>query len=103
MLDSSIIQPSRSSYSAQVVMVRRKDNRRRMCPDYRDINKITLKEKFPIPNIDEILYKIHGVAYFTKIDLKSGYCQMKLRKYDIPKTTFKTHDGQMLLRLFKTL
>ena len=71
MLDSDIIQPSRSSFLAPVVMVRKNDNSWRMCPNYRDINKITIKDKFPIPNIDELLYELHGVDYFTKLYLKS--------------------------------
>jgi hypothetical protein len=84
MLDSSIIQPRWSSLFALVVMVRRKDNSWRMCIYYRDLNKITIKDKFPIPNIDELLDELHGVAYFTKLDLKSGYHQIKFRKHDIP-------------------
>jgi hypothetical protein len=68
MLDSGIIQPIRSSFSAPVMMVRRKDNYWRMCHDYRDLNKITIKDKFTITNI----YELHGVAYFTKVDLKLG-------------------------------
>jgi hypothetical protein len=71
MLDSGIIQPSRSSFSALIVMVRRKDIFWRMCHDYRDLNKITIKDKFPIPNIGELLDELHGVDYFTKLDHKS--------------------------------
>jgi len=93
MLDSGCIQPSRSSFSAPLVMVRRKENSWRMSPDYRDINKITIKYKFPIQNSDELLDELHAVAYFKKLDLKSGYHQIRLRKYDIPKTNFRSHDG----------
>jgi hypothetical protein len=80
MLDSCIIQPNRNSFSDPVVLLRKKDNSWRMCPNYRDLKKITIKDKFPIPNIDEILDELHGVAYFTKLGLKSRYQQIILRK-----------------------
>jgi len=92
MLDASIIQQTKSSFSTPVVMVRIKDNSWRMCPDCRYLNKITIKDKLPIPNIDELLNELHGVAYFTKLDMKSGYHQIILRKEDIPKIAFRTRD-----------
>jgi hypothetical protein len=72
---------------------KQKDNAWTMYPYYRDINKITIKDKFPIPNIDEVLDEIHGVAYFTKLDIKSGYHQIRLRKENILKISFRTHEG----------
>jgi len=72
MMDSGIIQPRGSSFSAPVVMVRRNDHSWRIFHDYIYLNKITVKDKFPIPNIDELLDEIHGVAYFTKLYLKLG-------------------------------
>jgi len=74
--------------------VRRKDNSWKTCLDYRDVNKITIKDEFPIPNIDELLDELHGVAYFTKLDLKLGYQKIRLSEEGIPKETFRTHEGQ---------
>ena len=95
MLDACIIQPNRGSFSRPIVMVRKKDNAWRMCLYYKDLNKITIKDKFPIPNVDELLDELHGVVYFTNLDIKLGYHQIKLREEYITKITFRTREGAL--------
>jgi hypothetical protein len=88
MLEDGIIRPIQSSYCSLVVMVLNKEGSWCMCQDYRDLNKITIKDNFTIPIIDELLRELHGDIYFKKLDICSGYHHIRMKVAYIPKTTF---------------
>ena len=85
MLKCGVISKSRSPYVAPVVLVRKKDGSFRLCIDYRGLNKVIIKNKFSIPFIDEMMDELHGAKYFSKLDLRSGYYQIRVRLEDVAK------------------
>ena len=84
---------SSSHYVSSVVMVKKKYGTLRTCIDFRALNKKIMKNRYPIPRIDELMDELHGAKFFSKIDLRSGYHQIRMREEDIPKTDFKCHYG----------
>ena len=93
LLANGHIQPSKSPYGAPVLFVKKKDGALRLCTDYRALNNITLKNRFPLPRVDELLDRLQGACYFSKIDLRSGYYQVPIAPADVPKTAFRTRYG----------
>ncbi|GJX24897.1 putative reverse transcriptase domain-containing protein, partial [Tanacetum coccineum] len=93
LLDKGFIRPSSSPWGAPILFVKKKDGSMRMCIDYRELNKVTVKNVYPLPRIDDLFYQLQGARWFSKIDLRSGYHQLKVREEDIPKTAFRTRYG----------
>ncbi|KAI3723628.1 hypothetical protein L2E82_35379 [Cichorium intybus] len=93
LLDRGFIRLSTSPWGAPILFVKKKDGSMRMCIDYRELNKITVKNKYQLPRIDDLFDQLQGASYFSKIDLRSGYHQLKIRESDVPKTAFHTRYG----------
>ncbi|GJV71410.1 reverse transcriptase domain-containing protein [Tanacetum coccineum] len=91
--DRGFIRPSTSPWGAPVLFVKKKDGSFRMCIDYRELNKLTVKNHYPLPRIDDLFDQLQGLSVYSKIDLRSGYHQLRVRNEDIPKTAFRTRYG----------
>ncbi|KAI3709136.1 hypothetical protein L2E82_38895 [Cichorium intybus] len=89
-LDKGFIRPSSSLWGAPVLFVKKKDGSMRMCINYRELNKITIKNRYPFPRIDDLFDQLQGADYFSKIDLRSGYHQVRVKDCDVEKTAFRT-------------
>ncbi|GJW66749.1 putative reverse transcriptase domain-containing protein [Tanacetum coccineum] len=88
--DKGFIRPSSSPWGAPILFVKKKDGSFRMCIDYRELNKLTVKNRYPLPRIDDLFDQLQGSSVYSKIDLRSGYHQLRVREEDIPKTAFRT-------------
>ena len=93
-MDKGFIRPSTSKWGAPVLFPKKKDKTLRLCIDYRQLNRVTIKNWYPLLRIDNLFDQLRGARVYSKIDLRTGYHQLRVRETDIPKTAFRTHYGQ---------
>ena len=97
LLDEGFIRPSISPWGVSVLFVKKNDGSIRMCIDYQELNKVTIKNRYPLPRIDDLLDQLQGAQVFSKVDLRSGYHQVRVKEEDIPKIAFSTRYGHYKL------
>ena len=93
LLDKGFIRPSTSPWDASVLFAKKKDKTLRLCTDYRQLNRVTIKNRYPLPRIDDLFDQLRGARVYSKIDLRTGYHQLRVRETDIPKTAFRKRYG----------
>ena len=93
LLDKGFIRPSTSQWGAPVPFAKKKDKTLRLCIDYRQLNRVTIKNRYLLPRIDDLFDQLRGARVYSKIDLRTDYHQLRVREIDIPKTTFRTSYG----------
>ncbi|KAJ9522039.1 hypothetical protein QJQ45_005086 [Haematococcus lacustris] len=93
LLAKGMIEPSSSPFAAPILFVKKKSGELRMCLDYRQLNKITIRDQYPLPRIDDLFDKLSGCTVFSSLDLQAGYNQIRITPEDVPKTAFRTPDG----------
>jgi len=93
LMEKQFIRPNTSPWGAPVLLVKKKDGSLRLCVDYRQLNKMTIKNKYPLPRIDDLMDQLHGSSVFSKIDLRSGYHQILVKADDVQKTAFRSRYG----------
>jgi hypothetical protein len=93
LVEKGSIRPSSSPWRAPILFVNKKDGSRRMCVDYRSLNEVTIKNKYPLPQIEDLFDQMRGAKIFSKIDLRSGYHQLKIQIEDVSKIDFATRYG----------
>ena len=93
LLDRGFIRPSTSPWGTPVLFSKKKDKTIRLCIDYRQLNRLTIKNRYPLPRIDDLFDQLRGARVYSKIDLHINYHQLMVREADIPKTAFKTRYG----------
>ena len=93
MVNKGFVRPSTSPWGAPVLFVKKKDGSMRLCIDYRELNKVTIRNQYPLPRIDDLFHQLQGAKVFSKINLRSGYHQLRVHDEDVLKTAFRTRYG----------